>query len=272
MLLGNLIKDKRKKMGLSQKELMQGIGSLVMISKIENENKAPSIDSLIKLLNRLNLTLNDVFSEYADYGTNNDYRLTLQSELYFYNGNYKLFQDKLHFLDQLDNNESDQAILNFLHGIYFLLVKKSNDEAIFELNEALQDTKNDHYEKLLIYALLGKAYYNKGMNRAALKYFTSAIDYIYPTNMTLSTVEVLRIISALYYSAEFMYTQDSGKADKLAEKALDLSSEYHLSHYSDKLARLLAKSENNDKKISAYYQRIANTLQQINQKVDVQSV
>lgn len=268
MLLGNLIKEKRKKIGLSQKELMSGIGSLVMISKIENENKAPSVDSLIKVLNKLDLTLNDVFSEYTNTTTSDDCRLFMQCELFFYNENYKSFQSSLHSLDELDNN-CNQDNISFLRGLYFLFVKESNDDAIFELNEALQNADIDHHLKLLIFALLGKAYQSKKMTRAASKYFSHNIEYNDLENGPLSTINALRAISTLYYTAEFLYSKDIVKADRIAKQALTLSTEYHLSHYTDKIVQLLAKSSSSNKNIVASYQRIANVFQQLNQKLDI---
>lgn len=271
MLLGNLIKEKRKELGYSQKELMEGIGSLVMISKIENENKAPAIESLIKVLSKLDLTLNDVFSEYASSEINERNQLFLQCELSFYNSNFKSFQNNMDSIEKLKKNSDQQYELSYLRGIYFLFIQKSNDESIFELNEALQlknKTDKNLYLQLAIFSFLGKAYSNKNMFRAATIYFNHILEYSDLSIDSLSTIDALRMISALYYTAEFLYSRDNEKANEIARLALTMTNEYHLSHYLDRLILLLSHSSSDDEGINSYYQQIAAILPRLNQLFD----
>src|SRR5699024_5476040 len=52
--------DKRKELGLSQKELSNGICTQATLSKFENNGKIPSLKILIQLCNRLGLSLDSI--------------------------------------------------------------------------------------------------------------------------------------------------------------------------------------------------------------------
>ncbi|WP_368267990.1 helix-turn-helix domain-containing protein, partial [Enterococcus gallinarum] len=52
----------RKAVGMSQKELSEGICTQATLSRFENNGQVPSLKILIKLCNRINLPLVDLFS------------------------------------------------------------------------------------------------------------------------------------------------------------------------------------------------------------------
>ncbi|WP_300559370.1 helix-turn-helix transcriptional regulator [Companilactobacillus sp.] len=92
MLIGSKFKEQRIKLKLSQAELSAGICTQAVISKIENQNISPSVDILSQLLVKLNLTLNDVFSEFTNLPSNN------------------LVNDKILEIDQLIQNQQFENI------------------------------------------------------------------------------------------------------------------------------------------------------------------
>lgn len=51
----------RKAVGMSQKELSEGICTQATLSRFENNGQVPSLKILIKLCNRINLPLVDLF-------------------------------------------------------------------------------------------------------------------------------------------------------------------------------------------------------------------
>lgn len=59
--LGKQIKQRRRQLGLSQQELAEKLGiSLNFIGKIEVAFSKPSLDTLIKIADGLNLTVSDL--------------------------------------------------------------------------------------------------------------------------------------------------------------------------------------------------------------------
>ncbi|MDO4814475.1 MAG: helix-turn-helix transcriptional regulator [Gemella sp.] len=64
-LLASLIKSKRKVLGLSQKELADGICTQTVISKIEKAALTPSVDIFFKLINKLNIPMDEVATLYS---------------------------------------------------------------------------------------------------------------------------------------------------------------------------------------------------------------
>lgn len=62
MSLGSLIKEKRKSLSMTQKELAEGICVQAMISKIENDDLKPSKEKLQQIADRLEVSI-DYFSQ-----------------------------------------------------------------------------------------------------------------------------------------------------------------------------------------------------------------
>ncbi|WP_054643912.1 helix-turn-helix domain-containing protein [Companilactobacillus kimchii] len=65
MFLGSVIYDKRRSLNLTQSDLASGLCNQNTISKMEKHNMTPQMDVLIKICQRLDLSLNDVFSEFS---------------------------------------------------------------------------------------------------------------------------------------------------------------------------------------------------------------
>ncbi|QFR70031.1 helix-turn-helix domain-containing protein [Companilactobacillus paralimentarius] len=65
MFLGSVIYDKRRSLNLTQSDLANGLCNQNTISKMEKHNMTPQMDVLIKICQRLDLSLNDVFSEFS---------------------------------------------------------------------------------------------------------------------------------------------------------------------------------------------------------------
>lgn len=68
--IGNNVKKIRILQGISQKNLAQGICSQSKLSKIENNQILPSITLCYEISKKLNITIDDIFSEYIEESIN----------------------------------------------------------------------------------------------------------------------------------------------------------------------------------------------------------
>ncbi|MCH4008231.1 helix-turn-helix domain-containing protein [Companilactobacillus sp.] len=173
MLIGSKFKEQRIKLKLSQAELSAGICTQAVISKIENQNISPSVDILSQLVVKLNLTLNDVFSEFTNLPSNN------------------LVNDKILEIDQLIQNQQFENIPSLIDSInpknlsnatqahihYQLGRIAANqsdfDESIFQYNYVLQllDNRKKSFWKFVALIGLGKIYQAKAASDKVDYYF-----------------------------------------------------------------------------------------------------
>ena len=80
MFLGKIVLDERKKSGMTQTELASGICNQNVISKLEKHNVMPTLSVLIRLCRKLDLTLNDLFSDFASYTDSECHELLIMVE------------------------------------------------------------------------------------------------------------------------------------------------------------------------------------------------
>lgn len=65
MFQGKLVYNTRQKLNLTQAQLADGTCTQNTISKLENHNIAPTAAILVRICERLGLTLNDLFTEFS---------------------------------------------------------------------------------------------------------------------------------------------------------------------------------------------------------------
>ncbi|WP_137598119.1 helix-turn-helix domain-containing protein [Paucilactobacillus kaifaensis] len=171
MFLNSIIRQQRKAKGLNQSELAAGICTQATMSNIENKGTVPSLGTLIQLCQRLDLTLNDVVSEFQTVADNFD-ELTSA--------------ERLIALDQIDqageqlkkvgaNLDKDDALTNqqyqFLTG-YVCLLQDDLDGAVFHFSFVA----NSEQEANLPYVTcahisLGEIYFQRNQLDRASFYF-----------------------------------------------------------------------------------------------------
>ena len=70
-LIANRIRERRKELGLTQKDLSEKIGiSRATLCDYESGSKVPSLDNFIRLSRELSCTPNDLLKDYFDINTN----------------------------------------------------------------------------------------------------------------------------------------------------------------------------------------------------------
>ncbi|TGD21493.1 XRE family transcriptional regulator [Companilactobacillus suantsaicola] len=133
MIDGIKIKNVRKQKGLSQVDLARDITTQGTISSLERNSTSPGSDILVKILNRLDLKLNDVVIN--DLETENDLVLT---EADHFSMSYK-YKDVIKALKKFQNTDDkdQQAHYQFLKVDAEMWITNNFDDAIFGFNQLL---------------------------------------------------------------------------------------------------------------------------------------
>lgn len=169
---GEKIKARRKMIGLSQSELAEEICTQATISLIEKKNKVPSMEILISICDRLELSVNTVIIE-----DNNQVSGILKNAEKF------LFQDNLSELkkniDKIDDKKltNNQELKQYYYYRAYLELKlyRDYDKAIFIYTRAFNTTSkvNDFYD-VLINLYISEAYIGKNAFEEAEIYVAQA--------------------------------------------------------------------------------------------------
>lgn len=168
-LLGGRIKYYRRNLGLSQKELAEGICTQATISLIEKKNKVPSIHILLSVCERLNVDVNDVVMT----SRQNEIKHLLESAREnIIKGNFEQADKLLQTLKQ--NKLEDHNLLKqfFVYsGLLDLMFHGDSDKAIFNFNQTLNQRISEHTQQdIIAMSGLALAYVQKSDLEYALSY------------------------------------------------------------------------------------------------------
>ncbi len=214
MKIGDLIKRRRKQIGITQKELANNLCTQATISKIEKHTLTPSSALLKKIADRLEVSIAYFYGEPSpsinDTDVNNlikEVRLTLNQ-----NENekvLKLLKQNQVLIDSLfDANQINYFKMVRAHLDYYLFEKK--ELAIRQLNSLLKVQQIDNALKIDVLCILGIIYYEEKYFKKANNYFENAMD------LFNDTVPLEVRVRTLYNSA--LNLEDLGQ-DK---KAMDI--------------------------------------------------
>ena len=175
-ILGEKIRHYRKLRGLSQSELADGICTQATVSLIEKKDKIPSMEILVRICERLGITMNLVI-------VNDDsqiYSLISDIKKSFYQNDFNGISDKLCKLNNINvNNKQEIKLIHFFHGLIEYVTNKNYDKAIFDFNRAMNvNIANVDMYDILIDIFTAKAYINKKSLDEAKVYYDQAKDLI----------------------------------------------------------------------------------------------
>ncbi|HIY92571.1 MAG TPA: helix-turn-helix domain-containing protein [Candidatus Companilactobacillus pullicola] len=175
-ILGEKIRHYRKLRGLSQSELADGICTQATVSLIEKKDKIPSMEILVRICERLGITMNLVI-------VNDDsqiYSLISDIKKSFYQNDFNGISDKLGKLNNINvNNKQEIKLIHFFHGLIEYVTNKNYDKAIFDFNRAMNvNIANVDMYDILIDIFTAKAYINKKSLDEAKVYYDQAKDLI----------------------------------------------------------------------------------------------
>jgi transcriptional regulator with XRE-family HTH domain len=175
-ILGEKIRHYRKLRGISQSELADGICTQATVSLIEKKDKIPSMEILVRICERLGITMNLVI-------VNDDsqiYSIISEIKKLFYQDDYDGIVAKLDKLKDINiNNKQEIKLIHFFSGLVEYEVEKNYDKAIFDFNRAMNVNivSVDMYD-ILINIYTAKAYVNKGSDDEAKVYYDQSKELI----------------------------------------------------------------------------------------------
>ncbi|WP_125589471.1 helix-turn-helix domain-containing protein [Companilactobacillus jidongensis] len=175
-ILGEKIRHYRKLRGISQSELADGICTQATVSLIEKKDKIPSMEILVRICERLGITMNLVI-------VNDDsqiYSIISDIKNSFYKDDYQGISDKLDKLNDINvNNKQEIKLIHFFNGLVEYEINENYDKAIFDFNRAMNvNIANIDMYDILIDVYTAKAYVNKKSLDEAKVYYGQAKDLI----------------------------------------------------------------------------------------------
>ncbi|GAK47120.1 DNA-binding protein [Secundilactobacillus oryzae JCM 18671] len=236
--------ETRKKLGYTQTTLASGICTQATISKFEKNGKMISTTILVKLCNRLGLSLNDIFPDMES--ENRDYsKLLDQAEFDLITSDY---EDAFKQLDQIEFDQLNSADrkMQFLYvrGFSLALSGDLEKEAIFCFEQILNglDESHETIYSQLAYVGLGLTYAQAGDAERAEFFFAKMPERL--SQITKSdTSTIWKRMSMLFYTGEFYASVgDYETSDSLLQEVISRSSERHVTFYTARAQFQLAKN------------------------------
>ncbi|KRM93651.1 hypothetical protein FC56_GL000368 [Lentilactobacillus senioris DSM 24302 = JCM 17472] len=218
---GSTIRNKRLKLGLSQRELAIDICTQATISLIENRCECKNNDILNKICNRIGLSPEEVTNKY-NYG---DRALEIV-ETRLFNCQFEMADKQWRQIKEqrLDTSKNIDRY-NLFQAIIRLVRLQDADEALFILNEIIRRnnfSKNDHYIAWCFIGI-GRSYLQKGHLERANNFYRIALTKINETALQkpMNLKRVIDIYNAIIRSAILSRNYElAAKASQLAVKLL----------------------------------------------------
>lgn len=251
--------DKRKKLGLSQKELSSGICTQATLSKFENNGKIPSLKILIQLCNRLGLSLDSIIGvkdsksqQVVKKMNEAEFNLIIQE----YQDSWKII--KSINLDDLEDDREALTQYYYLKGYLNVLDDGDLFDAVFDFNRILSelDSKGETIFTFLSYVGMGMVYAKQGDDKKSEYYFSKVFSNIY--TMSIDDVsKIWRYINIIFYcSIYYSERNDLESANALLNYGVKVCSENHVTYYIARIYAQLAINENringNSKKVQDF--------------------
>ncbi|GEN49172.1 helix-turn-helix domain-containing protein [Ligilactobacillus pobuzihii] len=233
----------RKKLGLSQIELCDGVCTQATLSKFEHYGKAPSIQVLIQLCQRLGLTLDEIFptgpSSISDESQNLD-----QAEFELIQSEYQAAQLKLSLMDFDKLSSTQKMQYAFVQGYISALNDEKAEDALYFFNMILSEFDNSHQTifSLLAYTGSGITYSRMQELKKAEYYFQKVFDKL--EELTLAdTKTIWRVLNMIFYTAAYYGRLGNySVSDPLLDYGYKICAENHVTYY---LARILDQKAQN---------------------------
>ncbi|MCH4010024.1 helix-turn-helix domain-containing protein [Companilactobacillus sp.] len=238
--------DKRKEMGLSQKELSKGICTQATLSKFENNGKIPSMKILIQLCNRLNLALDDIIG-LANNGNKDQIKAMNKAEFNLIIEEYQNSWDILNSIDLDSIKEDKQATMQFYYLQGYLNVLDDGDllEAVFDFNQILSDldTEGETIFTFLAFVGMGMVYGQQGDNDKSEYYFSKVFNDIYGMQID-DVTKIWRYVNIIFYcSLYYSERKELETANTLLDYGLKICQDNHVTYYVARIYEQLAINE-----------------------------
>jgi transcriptional regulator with XRE-family HTH domain len=236
--------DARKAQGLSQSELADGICTQATLSRFENNGQVPNLKILIKLCNRINLPLSELFPKVGVKYSEVVEKMN-KAEFFLITSKYERAQALITSID-ISQIEDTQLVLryHYLNGFIMIFQEKPIMDISFTFDQILlEEEKIDTVIfRLLAYTGIGMVYSREGDLTKAEFYFNKVLEkiYNYPAKNMEDTWRVLNIV----FQCGVFYAEidELDISDALLHYAVNICSDNHVTYYLARAAIQLAKN------------------------------
>jgi transcriptional regulator with XRE-family HTH domain len=250
--------DKRKKLGLSQKELSNGICTQATLSKFENNGKIPSLKILIQLCNRLDLSLDSIIGvsdnksqQVIKQMNKAEFNLIIQE----YEDSWKIIKS----IDPKDLADDRDAMMQYYYLKGYLNVLDDGDlfDAVFDFNRILSelDSRGETIFTFLSFVGMGMVYAKQGDDQKSEYYFSKVFSNIY--TMSIDDVnKIWRYINIIFYCAIYYSERnDLETANALLKYGVKICAQNHVTYY---IARIYAQLAMNESRVNGNNKKVRN--------------
>jgi Helix-turn-helix. len=248
--------DKRKELGLSQKELSNGICTQATLSKFENNGKIPSLKILIQLCNRLGLSLDSIIGV-TDGKSQRVIKQMNQAEFNLIIQEYDDSWGIIKAIDPKDLEGDRNALMQYYYLKGYLNVLDDGDlfDAVFDFNRILSelDIHGETIFTFLSFVGMGMVYAKQGDNSKSEYYFSKVFNDIY--TMSIDDVsKIWRYINIIFYCALYYSERnDLETANALLEYGVKVCAENHVTYY---IARIYAQLAMNESRVNGNNKKV----------------
>lgn len=238
--IGEQIKTKRLKKGLTQAEVAENICTQATISNLENKDRIPTMSILLKISDRLDIELDSVL-EYAldrELGHNQVFKEVRElCSKALHNQAYELLKsgidvDKLETIYEL-------KIYYYYMGITSLMRNETLSDVIYYFNLVLSSESEKSLDFLDVSATngIGIAYFMQNENDKALTYFERSLEQLDELFTLIDTINNSPEITKIYYNSAKFYSEigEYNKAVNLCNLGITLLKKEGLTYYLDVL-------------------------------------
>ena len=250
--------DKRKKLGLSKKELSNGICTQATLSKFENNGKIPSLKILIQLCNRLDLSLDSIIGvsdnksqQVIKQMNKAEFNLIIQE----YEDSWKIIKS----IDPKDLADDRDAMMQYYYLKGYLNVLDDGDlfDAVFDFNRILSelDSRGETIFTFLSFVGMGMVYAKQGDDQKSEYYFSKVFSNIY--TMSIDDVnKIWRYINIIFYCAIYYSERnDLETANALLKYGVKICAQNHVTYY---IARIYAQLAMNESRVNGNNKKVRN--------------
>ncbi|HIW71826.1 MAG TPA: helix-turn-helix domain-containing protein [Candidatus Levilactobacillus faecigallinarum] len=234
--------ETRKRMHFSQDQLAQGICTQATLSKFERNGKVPSLKILLRLCDRLCLTLDDLFPVSQEDDSERSSVLEI-AENHLLQERYQAVLLALRNLGEpTQDSTTFQLRYYFLRGYATALGDGTLGDALYDFSQILNRLDEGHRTMFstLAYTGMGIAYNRSGDADRAEFFFNKVANEI--RNMQFNQRHnIWRALNILNYTAEY-YSQraDFVSSDELLDYGVQICSRYHMTYYLARITYLKA--------------------------------
>ncbi|PRY74219.1 helix-turn-helix domain-containing protein [Alkalibacterium olivapovliticus] len=225
MVLGQLIKKRRKELLMTQKQLAEGICVQALISKIENEEVIPSDEKIKKIADRLNIPLEyfeDALAVVTDKTNQNDLNGIINTiREYLTKREYDTIQYLLDaYNEEIKCATSDNEIVFFewIYATMYYYRTKDSEGALEKLKKIPLSEKEQEISVEIINAI-GRIYYLKKEYSEAMEYFEKGMLYMSKENDLNYSVRVKLLFN---YALTLAVTENYKKAMEVINNGIGI--------------------------------------------------